>query len=396
MDRSITAVVSTIGVALPNYVIGFLLIEVFAIRLGWFPVGGWGSPIDVVLPVIAFSLYPMALMTRYTRASTLEVINSDYVRMGRARGLSERRVVLRYVLRTSLIPLITIMGPQIPNILTGSIFIEATFALPGLGSYFTTASLHRDYPLIMALVLIVAVLWGVVLHRQRHRLRARGSPGAAGRTVTMTTVQVPVPVPEPAPMPATAVTTRRASSSFWRAAWYRYRRNKLALVAGAFVIIILLTGILAPLISPYSETNNDLLHTLSGASLHHLLGTDQLGRDTLTRVIWGARTSMTVAIGATAIGAVIGLPIGILAGWLGGGFDWVALRLFELFTMVPTILAALLFITVFGVNIWKLSLFIGITLWVGFGRLAGPSSSLSATASSCRRRGPAGSRSGGS
>jgi ABC-type dipeptide/oligopeptide/nickel transport system permease subunit len=171
-------------------------------------------------------------------------------------------------------------------------------------------------------------------------------------------------------MPATAVTTRRASSSFWRAAWYRYRRNKLALVAGAFVILILLTGILAPLISPYSETNNDLLHTLSGTSLHHLLGTDQLGRDTLTRVIWGARTSMTVAIGATAIGAVIGLPIGILAGWLGGGFDWVALRLFELFTMVPTILAALLFITVFGVNIWKLSLFIGITLWVGFGRLA--------------------------
>ena len=116
---------------------------------------------DVILPVIAFSLYPMALMTRYTRASTLEVINSDYVRMGRARGLSERRVVFRYILRTSLIPLITIMGPQIPNILTGSIFIEATFAMPGLGSYFTTASLHRDYPLIMALVLIVAVLWGV-------------------------------------------------------------------------------------------------------------------------------------------------------------------------------------------------------------------------------------------
>ena len=117
VDRSITAVVSTIGVALPNYVIGFLLIEVFAIRLGWLPVGGWGSPKDVIMPVIAFSLYPMALMARYTRASTLEVTYSDYVRMGRARGLSERRVVFRYILRTSLIPLITIMGPRIPNIL---------------------------------------------------------------------------------------------------------------------------------------------------------------------------------------------------------------------------------------------------------------------------------------
>src|SRR5579862_2392467 len=110
VDSLITAVVSTIGVALPNYVIGFLLIEVFAIKLGWFPVGGWGSVKDVILPVIAFSLYPMALMARYTRASTLEVTYADYVRMGRARGLSERRILWKYILRTSLIPLITIMG----------------------------------------------------------------------------------------------------------------------------------------------------------------------------------------------------------------------------------------------------------------------------------------------
>jgi ABC-type dipeptide/oligopeptide/nickel transport system permease component len=161
VDSLITAVVSTVGVSLPNYVVGILFVEVFAIRLGWFPVGGWGSWKDVVLPVAAFALYPMALMERYTRASTLEVTYADYVRMGRARGLSERRILYKYILRTSLIPLITIMGPWIPNILTGSIFIEATFGLPGLGSYFTTASLHRDYPLIMALVLIVAALWGV-------------------------------------------------------------------------------------------------------------------------------------------------------------------------------------------------------------------------------------------
>ncbi len=182
----------------------------------------------------------------------------------------------------------------------------------------------------------------------------------------MTAVPTMPAVPAPAPVAA----GRRASSSFWHAAWYRYRQNRLALVAAVVAIFILLTGALAPLIAPYSEASNDLSATMAGPSFHHWLGTDVLGRDTLTRVIWGARTSMTVAIGATLIGAVIGIPIGILAGWLGGAFDWVALRLFELFTMVPTILAALLFITVFGVNIWKLALFIGITLWVGFGRLA--------------------------
>jgi ABC-type dipeptide/oligopeptide/nickel transport system permease subunit len=172
-----------------------------------------------------------------------------------------------------------------------------------------------------------------------------------------------------APAQAPVAVEMRPSSSFWHAAWYRYRRNKLAMVAGAVAILIVLTGALAPWLAPYSETHNDLLATLAGASWRHWLGTDQLGRDTLTRVIWGARTSMTVAVGATLIGAVIGIPIGVLAGWFGGGFDWVALRLFELFTMVPTILAALLFVTIFGVNIWKLALFIGITLWVGFGRL---------------------------
>jgi len=168
---------------------------------------------------------------------------------------------------------------------------------------------------------------------------------------------------------APAVTERRASSSFWHAAWYRYRKNRLALVAGVVAVFILLTGALAPIVAPYSDSHNDLLATMAGASYHHLLGTDQLGRDTLTRAIWGARTSMTVAFGATLIGAVIGIPIGMLAGWFGGTFDWVALRLFELFTMVPTILAALLFITIFGVDVWKLALFIGITLWVGFGRI---------------------------
>jgi ABC-type dipeptide/oligopeptide/nickel transport system permease component len=160
IDWLLTSVVSTAGIALPNYVVGYLLITIFAVELGWLPPGGWGQPQDLILPVLAFALYPMALMARYTRASTLEVTYTDYVRMGRARGLPEWRVTVRYILRTSLIPLITIMGPNIPNILTGSIFIEATFALPGLGSYFTTASLHRDYPLILALVLIVAALWG--------------------------------------------------------------------------------------------------------------------------------------------------------------------------------------------------------------------------------------------
>jgi oligopeptide transport system permease protein len=173
-----------------------------------------------------------------------------------------------------------------------------------------------------------------------------------------------------APVVGVAPARRRASAGFWHAAWYRYRRNRLALVAGVIVVFILLVGILAPYIAPYNEAANDLMASMNGASWQHWLGTDQLGRDTLTRAIWGARTSLTVAIGAPLIGLVIGLPIGILAAWFGGIVDWFTLRLYELFQMVPTILAALLFITVFGVDVWKLTLFIGVTSWVGFSRLA--------------------------
>jgi ABC-type dipeptide/oligopeptide/nickel transport system permease subunit len=172
------------------------------------------------------------------------------------------------------------------------------------------------------------------------------------------------------PVAGVAPARRRASASFWRAAWYRYRRNRLALVAGAIVVLLLLVGILAPYIAPYDEASIDLTAVMNGAGRHHWLGTDQIGRDTLTRAIWGARTSMTVAVGAPLIGVAIGLPIGIAAAWFGGICDWLTLRLFELFQMIPTILAALLFITVFGVDVWKLTLFLGVTSWVGFARLA--------------------------
>jgi ABC-type dipeptide/oligopeptide/nickel transport system permease component len=161
IDGALTFV-ATLGICLPNFVIGFLLIEIFSVQLHWLPTGGCCAPQQYIMPVIAYMLAPMAAVARYTRTSMLEVMRTEYVTMARARGLPEWRVLRRYVLRTALVPLITILGPDIPNILTGSIFIEATFAIPGLGRFFTSASLTRDYPMIMALVLMVALLWGTL------------------------------------------------------------------------------------------------------------------------------------------------------------------------------------------------------------------------------------------
>ena len=153
---------ATLGMAVPSYVIGFVLVYIFAVNLQWLPTGGWGKPEHLIMPVIAFSLGPMAIIARMTRANMLETLSSEYVRLARARGIPTRIIVPRYVLKNAGIPLITVLLPLIPDLLTGSIFVEAVFSVPGLGRFFTTSALNRDYPMIMAMAMMVAILWGLM------------------------------------------------------------------------------------------------------------------------------------------------------------------------------------------------------------------------------------------
>jgi ABC-type dipeptide/oligopeptide/nickel transport system permease component len=158
----VVSFLSTLGLTVPNFVVALWLILFFSVYLGWLEPGGWGKPQHYIMPVIAYSLTPMALVARYTRSSILEVLGSDHVRTARAKGLSGTRVMFWHVGRNAMIPFVTILLPEIPNILTGSIFIEQAFRIPGLGRFFVSSTQARDYPMILALVLLVAVLWGVV------------------------------------------------------------------------------------------------------------------------------------------------------------------------------------------------------------------------------------------
>jgi ABC-type dipeptide/oligopeptide/nickel transport system permease component len=152
---------ATLGIAVPNFVIGVWLILVVSVRLHLLPTGGWGTPQAFIMPAIVYSLAPMALVARYTRVNMLESLRADYVRTARSKGLRENTIIVRHVLKNALIPLIAVLGPQIPNIATGSIFIEVVFRVPGLGRYFVTSVFNRDYPMIMATMFLVALLWGV-------------------------------------------------------------------------------------------------------------------------------------------------------------------------------------------------------------------------------------------
>ena len=160
VDYGVTTL-ATLGIAVPNWVVAIWLIITFSVVLHWLPTGGWGEPVNYIMPVTAYALAPTALVARYTRTSMLEVLGADYVRTARAKGAHQWSVIFHHALRNALLPLITVLGPQIPNLATGSIFIESTFRIPGLGRYFVTSAFLRDYPMIMATILLVAILWGV-------------------------------------------------------------------------------------------------------------------------------------------------------------------------------------------------------------------------------------------
>ncbi len=145
--------VATLGVAVPNFVLAVFLIVAFALLLPLFPTGGWDSPRHWVLPAITLSLGPMGIIARYTRASMLDFLRADFALTARAKGLGEIPVILRHVLKNALLPVVTVLGPLLAAIGTGSFFVEAIFRVPGMGRFFVLSMTGRDYPMIMAVVL---------------------------------------------------------------------------------------------------------------------------------------------------------------------------------------------------------------------------------------------------
>jgi len=148
--------ISIIGIATPSFVLAILLIVVFSIGLGWFPTGGWKGPQYWVLPTVALAGFPIAVIARYTRASMLEVTRKDYIRTAQSKGIGGRAVVSRHMIRNALIPVITILGPILAFLVTGSFIIETIFSVPGIGRFYVSAISQRDYSLLMAMTILYA------------------------------------------------------------------------------------------------------------------------------------------------------------------------------------------------------------------------------------------------
>ena len=143
---------------LPNFVMAPILVLVFTLWLGWLPGGGWGGPIFWIMPVIALSTSFMASIARITRSSMLEVLGSNHIRTARAKGLSERAVILRHALKPALLPVISYLGPAFVTMITGSVVIDMYFSTGGIGRSFVDSALNRDYAVMMGITILVGAL----------------------------------------------------------------------------------------------------------------------------------------------------------------------------------------------------------------------------------------------
>lgn len=150
--------ISTIGISVPGFVVGALLIHYFALCFHLLPAALWESPYHMILPALTLAASPSAYLARLTRASVLEIVEKDWVRTARCKGLSYNITVIKHILRNALIPVVTVLGPLCAILITGSFIVEYMYAIPGMGRFFVTAVMNRDYDLIVGTTIVFALL----------------------------------------------------------------------------------------------------------------------------------------------------------------------------------------------------------------------------------------------
>ncbi|TME31583.1 MAG: ABC transporter permease [Chloroflexi bacterium] len=160
----VSSLITVTGIATPPFVRVSLLIVFFSLVLGWLPTGGWEGIFDsrAIIPILAIGLGPAAILARYTRSSLLEVHGQDFIRTARAKGLTETAVVIRHAMKNALIPVVTVAGVTLANVITASFFVERIYSVPGIGRQFVDSVSGRDYPLLLGIVLVFALLISLV------------------------------------------------------------------------------------------------------------------------------------------------------------------------------------------------------------------------------------------
>lgn len=159
----LSMVLAIIGISVPSFIMGTIFIQFLARNIDWLPIGGWGEFRHSVLPSLALALMPMAQIARLMRSSMLEVLGQDYIKTAASKGISKVTVVLRHAVRNAILPVVSVLGTIVSNLMVGSFVIEKIFGIPGLGTFFVMSISNRDYPLIMGTTIFYSIILVVML-----------------------------------------------------------------------------------------------------------------------------------------------------------------------------------------------------------------------------------------
>src|SRR6267378_3636612 len=288
------------GISTPNFWLGIMLIFLFSIELGWLPASGYvplsenwrASLASTIMPAFVLGNAIAAILMRHTRSAMLQVLESDYVRTARAKGLSERSVILKHAMRNALTPVITLGALELGTLLSGAVLTEQIFSVPGFGKLIVDAVFNRDYAVVQGAVVGLVVI-------------------------------------------------------------------------ATFILL----AVFAPLIVPYDPIATSWTLVRKPPSALHWFGTDDLGRDILGRVIYGARASLMAGAISVGIALGIGVPFGLLSGYRGGFIDALISRITDAMLACPFLILAIALAAFLGPSLGNAMIAIGITTTPIFVRL---------------------------
>ncbi len=345
-------VVLVAGISIPNFAMAAFLVYLFAIKLGVLPVAGWGDPSQLILPVVVLAIPPMAYIARLTRTYMLEVLQQDYIRTARAKGMRERIVIWRHALRNTLVPLLDHRGHHLrrPAVrhLRGRDDLQHPRAGPARDRFDLCPRLpghHGDRAAVHPVLCQHQpsdrpALWP---DRPAHPPRRR----------------------EPLMAVALEGSAARARADFL----LRFGRTRNAVLGALIVTAVILVALLAPWISPHDFELVDMLAVWGVPSATHPLGADGLGRDILSRIIVGAQVSLLVACSVLAITLTIGITLGMVAAWFGGWTETLIMRIVDIIFAFPELILAILVAAVIGPGTLTVIVALSLVWWPGIARL---------------------------
>ena len=338
------------GASVPGFLMALILIFVFSLTLHWLPSIGSMKGAGWVLPVLTLVLCESAMYIRQIRTIVLQEMEQNYVEAARLRGISDVAILSRSVLKAAAPTILVLTGMTFAQLLGGSAIIENVFSWPGIGFYAVQAVFARDYPVVQAYVLIVAVLF-VLVNLCVDLLQARIDPRAR------------------LALEQSAVQDRRVRMSRGK------RRSgglagRRALYCGIVVLLIVAFSFVAPLLCQHDAELANLALSNRAPDGEFLMGTDSLGRCILCRVLTGLHTTVLAALAVVALSVVIGSALGALSGYIGGVFDSVVMRITDAFMAFPTLVLGIAIAGLLGGGLQNAVIALVVPGWTRFARIA--------------------------